>query len=215
MDQWKRIIRDLTQRGMTDPEDRLPAVAGIAQVLQSFWGDDETYVVGMWKSQLIFYLTWRVLESNRPRSATYRAPTWSWAALDNSIKFIPFDTAKAEVVETQIIPRSSNNPFGSAQSGHLVLRGRIVDNRELCVDIDVRLIFDTPADSACLDNSCYSLFLIGTEDTARAVGLILTACEDGEGYRRAGLFQIVDQDRKLAKRSWEVPNAKLRNVMIY
>ena len=216
-EQWKRIVRDLTDRSITDPEDRLPAVGGIAQILQKFWGDDDKYVVGMWQANLIQYLTWLVRDNTRPRPKTYRAPSWSWAAVDSPIKFVYFDEPKAEVMECHIEPQSALNSFGSAKSGHLVLLGEVVESSaltsELRVKMDVKFSYDTIGDLEEAEGSSFCLLLLGFEEVSRAVGLILLPLEDGGKYVRKGIFQLYN-DGSQSSRFWLYRNAKSRTVTI-
>jgi hypothetical protein len=81
---WQSIVENYTSRQLTLPEDRLPALAGIARQLEKTWGD--TYVAGLWREQLLEQLLWT--SNYKPHSiGAYRAPSWSWAAVDGRITF--------------------------------------------------------------------------------------------------------------------------------
>lgn len=74
---WKKLVEQFSRREITKPEDRLPALAGIASELSIFWDDE--YLAGTWKKCLQKCLVW----SRAPRCAPYfspstTAPSWSW-----------------------------------------------------------------------------------------------------------------------------------------
>lgn len=80
-EQWYKLIVIYTRLALTNPTDKLAAVAGIAQQVQLRTGD--TYLAGLWKSNIGRGLQWW---SNPPsillRPSTPQAPSWSWAALN-------------------------------------------------------------------------------------------------------------------------------------
>lgn len=67
----------------------------------------------------------------------YRAPSWSWAAVEGGITWTPRasdDTgtrvALAEIVECRVTPENAVlNPFGRVTGGILVLRGTLLPCR--------------------------------------------------------------------------------------
>ena len=87
---WAGIVNTYTKTALTKPQDKLVALSGLARVL-----DVETqcgYVAGLWETDLASQLLWYVEpafnHSDRSFShpATfpdeYRAPSFSWAAID-------------------------------------------------------------------------------------------------------------------------------------
>ena len=79
--QWYRVIEIYAHLRLTERTDRLPALAGVAQQFQSRTRD--TYLSGIWKSELLRGLHWSYLPPGTMiRPAIPRAPSWSWAALD-------------------------------------------------------------------------------------------------------------------------------------
>lgn len=82
---WSRIVQDYTSRRLTNPRDKLPALAGLAKNAQQRSGDK--YYAGLWLSCLPLDLLWcRERYCYLERSSLYRAPSWSWAAVDGQIK---------------------------------------------------------------------------------------------------------------------------------
>lgn len=78
--QWYRVVEIYAQLRLTKHTDRLPALAGVAQQVQSRTHD--TYLSGIWKSELIRGLQWWFdTPGAMVRPSTPCAPSWSWAAL--------------------------------------------------------------------------------------------------------------------------------------
>ncbi|KAE8450422.1 hypothetical protein EG329_006497 [Mollisiaceae sp. DMI_Dod_QoI] len=138
---WTRYVDDapVNTRGWVFQE-RLIALAGIAQMMYDEIKD--IYVAGMWRSCLESQLLWSIhtvyedgrfhCKSERPTS--YRAPTFSWAAVDDphGINYgqISDKGLLIEVIEVDIVPLSEENRFGLLKSGLLKLRG-VVNKIEL------------------------------------------------------------------------------------
>ncbi|KAE9378992.1 hypothetical protein N431DRAFT_525909 [Stipitochalara longipes BDJ] len=77
---------EYTCREMTDVEDKLPALSGLAAEFGRPLDDE--YLAGLWKSTLPYSLLWyQVSERPTSPSSTYRAPLWSWASIDGRIRF--------------------------------------------------------------------------------------------------------------------------------
>jgi hypothetical protein len=126
---WETIILDYTARYITHENDKLPALSGIAKMIQSRTGDQ--YLSGLWRNNILRQLCWRTgpfflkyIDFEKPKD--YRAPSWSWASIDGNISF-PSDIAKfkAAFVDCTVQPLFANDPFGQVKSGTLVLEGRL------------------------------------------------------------------------------------------
>jgi hypothetical protein len=123
---WHFAVEDYTRRSLTNPEDKLVAFGGVAKAFQS--GGD--YLAGLWRDTLLSDLLWQKyadMDMERPKG--YRAPSWSWAAVDGSVmpgKF--FDGALragkplAEIVQCEVDLKYIEHPFGEVTGGILVLR---------------------------------------------------------------------------------------------
>ena len=126
---WERIIRDYTARSVTHENDKLPALSGIAKMIQSRTGDQ--YLSGLWRNDILQQLCWRTNYTNlkfinfqKPKD--YRAPSWSWASIDGNISFrSDIRLFEAAFVDCTVQPLFANDPFGQVKSGTLVLEGRL------------------------------------------------------------------------------------------
>lgn len=118
------IITDYSSRELSHESDRLPAISGIAHERQRVRGGH--YVAGLWEEDLPQALCWtkRCVTGQCSKSVDYRAPSWSWAAVDGQIwTTIANDSA----VEADIIHVSTKlkglDPMGEVLGGILVIRG--------------------------------------------------------------------------------------------
>ena len=79
---WHLIVNYYARRAMTDPEDRLNAIAGVAEVVGQLLNDE--YMFGIWKSSAVDFLGWSTWS---PTRRSPRAPSWSWASVDSPVGF--------------------------------------------------------------------------------------------------------------------------------
>ncbi|KAG6357392.1 hypothetical protein INS49_013269 [Diaporthe citri] len=90
---WELTLELYTTRNLTNPHDKLPALAAIAQKHSQSTGAE--YLAGLWKPTFRQDLLWKhhpglpligVSDAGNPmRNNEYRAPSWSWAAVDGVI----------------------------------------------------------------------------------------------------------------------------------
>ncbi|KAH9853355.1 heterokaryon incompatibility protein-domain-containing protein [Lenzites betulinus] len=122
---WNNIVLEYTRRSMTDPSDKLVACAAIAEAFHRVLDSD--YLAGLWRHSLLTDLVWYV-RGTQPRPAAYRAPSWSWAAVDDELEMINFshETAFAEVVRCDVSLKEDSIPFGEVTGGSLVLRAQLL-----------------------------------------------------------------------------------------
>ncbi|GKT66334.1 heterokaryon incompatibility protein [Colletotrichum tofieldiae] len=81
--QWCQLLGQYTGCALTKPDDRLIAMAGIAQLYQQHTQDQ--YIAGLWKSRLLEGLDWVVVDPVARPANSSRAPSWSWAAVDSAV----------------------------------------------------------------------------------------------------------------------------------
>ena len=88
---------------------------------------EDTYLAGLWRQNLINELAWRTtLGTNLP--VGYRAPSWSWAALESPIAWRRLDFSsdhRARVVEVGC-STTDNDPTGEVIAGYLILEGPMI-----------------------------------------------------------------------------------------
>lgn len=129
---WERIIERYSQRLLTIPQDKLPAISGLAKLFQTTLNAAPSdYLAGLWKIDLPMSLLWHVTGFSLPsRPEQWRAPTWSWASLDSGIGFFneryQFSLeSHIEVVNCFCSP-SSVDPLGRVKDGMIKILGNLV-----------------------------------------------------------------------------------------
>lgn len=105
---WMVLVEDYSDRSLTQGMDKLTALSGLARMIcdtpittreqrssTSFTPRREVcttvdnYVAGLWRKHFVHDLTWRTIKPRllAEKSQLYRAPSWSWASIDGSIRF--------------------------------------------------------------------------------------------------------------------------------
>jgi hypothetical protein len=87
---WQQIVHSYTRRNLSKDTDKLMAIMGIAKYTGDIMND--TFLVGLWRSQLWRDLLWSTdLEGGkyalRPRLNTITFPSWSWASVDGPVSY--------------------------------------------------------------------------------------------------------------------------------
>jgi hypothetical protein len=135
MPRWYRLFENYCTRLLTFESDRLAAIAGLAKEFQR--QTTISYKAGIWLDHC--GLLWAV--NGRGRMPTkYKAPSWSWAALDTNfylgLDINPYfqvyaqtswiedkeDDFEAEILSCDV-QTVNGDPFGEVISGQLRLRG--------------------------------------------------------------------------------------------
>ncbi|PMD31506.1 HET-domain-containing protein [Hyaloscypha variabilis F] len=130
--QWHDIVTEYTSLSMTLISDRLPAILGLAQEIQSH--RDGRYIAGLWEDSLISDLAWAVsqygVEKSRPFKSVTLAPSWSWASIGTGC-FYSGSISSTEGLErpSQLLsiqyPDPSNFPTDPKALGCITLRGKL------------------------------------------------------------------------------------------
>lgn len=89
---WYQILEEHSNRDLSYPADRLPALAGIAREYYSYFPGD--YLAGLWAAQLPANLMWSprpglrkgtALHSSNLSGTHHKLPSWSWAVYDGFV----------------------------------------------------------------------------------------------------------------------------------
>lgn len=227
LEKWKNAVNLYSSGNLTYESDKLVAIAGIARYMHSFWPDPTTrYLAGLWSHNLVFSLAWRrsSLAPFPSRPERYRAPTWSWAAVNGEIEFcgdlyVSKDRSLASIIEEQTYP--TGDPFGAVEGGYISIKGPI------CAAIakgphkeagDVLYLESTKTDivvnSLWLDHGSYEVhgsddldrfYLLGLisrsliEPFSQIKGLVLLPSKDQRGqYSRIGLFDVMFKQHNIS-----------------
>ena len=124
---WQRIVERYSKTSLSQAKDKLIAMAGIAELMSHHIGG--RYVAGLWEEYLASQLLWRVetvyqhdkfqYPGRRPKQ--YRAPSFSWAAIDAPQGVRCCETKKQDVllitVENVAVEHQGTNRFGQVKEG--------------------------------------------------------------------------------------------------
>jgi hypothetical protein len=145
---WYHAIRIYPRRKMSFPEDKLSAIAGLAAEYSSLSGDK--YFAGLWRGKLLrdlMWSTWPDLHLMKPEN--WRAPTWSWASIDNNITFDRppgIDaTPLAEISKVECTLRHETFQFGEVKDGLLEINGPVIPMDSEIVSKYMRQEYAVPA----------------------------------------------------------------------
>ena len=213
---WSYIVRDYVSRQLTFSKDKLPALSGLARYT-SHTRPGDAYLAGLWKSELPSNLLWSIIKGVRP--STYRAPSWSLAALDGEITVFgyeyTFTRVYCEVLNASTI-LSGSNLFGQVSAGMITLRGplkerwRILDEQSLNGDPNVQYLYKHNRHLERSDNTFrlrVGLCELDIFDSAQKLGepvatwclrvtnlegLALQQMPNG-GFHRIGIFGLDDE----------------------
>lgn len=148
---WHYFITQYTQRIITRSKDKLLAFGGIAEHFHQLWtrlGVETQYAAGVWTHQLVTDLLWeRYAHDERGVQSLpylFRAPSWSWAAIDNSVVFElseekAYFSVQCGIEKCEVGLKERSYPYGEVTTGMLVLRNCwILDGFSWKCDYDLR-----------------------------------------------------------------------------
>ncbi|KAH8807658.1 heterokaryon incompatibility protein-domain-containing protein [Xylogone sp. PMI_703] len=141
---WYSAVQQYSHRRLSHPEDKLPALAGIAAEWKRIKPEDE-YFAGLWKSDIFKGLAWfpnsgqhsirrRLPESHAawpPTSPFKGIPSWSWAAFDGAVAHFGeywfkkhcHDSNGSLHLHSVSTTTVGQNPFGCVSGGEITLSG--------------------------------------------------------------------------------------------
>ncbi|SCO22620.1 uncharacterized protein FFE2_15391 [Fusarium fujikuroi] len=157
---WEQVVHAYTSRQLTNPADKLPALSGLAQQRKQVRGG--VYLAGLWQDSLLHDLCWyHVSNYNMATSGGvgyrppyYRAPSWSWAAVDtdsgcswwwtgpiglHSILLSKEPKQACAIVQVSCEP-ATTDPTGEVQSGFLDIKTSLA-SAEICRDPEERVLW--------------------------------------------------------------------------
>lgn len=89
---WMLTVESYSYRSLTGEKDKLPAIAGMASIIQGLTGSD--YVAGLWQDNMVMSLTCRFrilgfegLETLPCALEGHVAPTVSWASFSGGLNY--------------------------------------------------------------------------------------------------------------------------------
>ncbi|KAK0130468.1 hypothetical protein ONS96_000987 [Cadophora gregata f. sp. sojae] len=207
---WKGIVQDYSECRLTKITDKLVAISGLAQAIQS--DISCRYVAGLWMTRIENQLCWCGVDLCKQRPDCYTAPTWSWASIDGPIQWTYMhrkrDPTHIKVLDVVVGYLAEGNAHGAVLSGTLSLHCEILLRVEILKkgleshyhwtvsmgdrEIECILSPDTVEDemTVCIGTQ---LYLAPVEVNGNQFqGLIFTPTGIVTGqYRRIGWFRVI------------------------
>ncbi|KAH3970438.1 hypothetical protein HBI81_020610 [Parastagonospora nodorum] len=123
---WHNTLQLYCKRNLPRAGDKLPALSNIARHIAS--QSNDTYVAGLWRSNLIEGLTWQATGYAKGRTSepsAYRAPSWSWASIDGpfgtfSVKADDFSEV-AEILDCHVTLKT-DDVYGEVSDAWIKMR---------------------------------------------------------------------------------------------
>jgi hypothetical protein len=131
---WKMIVEGYTTRALSNPQDRLAALSGVAARYQAAQSNRDEYIGGMWRHNLLDLLLWYVpkpgdFQYQSARHRAYLAPSWSWASVNGPVVYYHRGfgaSPEAKLLKCQVrYELASANPYGPVKDARLTLTMRI------------------------------------------------------------------------------------------
>ncbi|OTB03586.1 hypothetical protein M426DRAFT_12307 [Hypoxylon sp. CI-4A] len=85
---WQLFLTEYSQRNLTVPTDKLPAIQSVAAEITAVTGSQYIPYAGMWLNNLRSELLWHTSAfGSIYRPPGWRAPSWSWASVEGNLIF--------------------------------------------------------------------------------------------------------------------------------
>jgi len=97
---WSRLVEDYTYRAFTFLQDRLVALARLAEKHKH--RTEDKYLAGLWRSDLPRALLWQEQPPLSTRPAMYVAPSWSWASMDDGQRGVNWDQTLIKLEQIKV-----------------------------------------------------------------------------------------------------------------
>ena len=187
-DSWLKLVEEFTRRSLTEPEDRLNAINGIALEIAS-QSNLRGYAFGLQEFMFVPQLCWHVEKQENVMQKAGRAPTWSWASMNSAIVYPAWRELQ--------IKAKLESPV-SSDSRQIKLRGRVLREWD-AIKIKSDIWLDTTRDFSKTSLEVV-LFLLCRNIKAPSWGwqymsLMLAgeACDGKDTlYQRIGLVRFTD-----------------------
>lgn len=128
LERWYTCLDEFSSRKLSYQSDKLPAVAGLAKSMRNRAPQLGIYYAGIWKADFVRGLLWRARKLGcLSQPSSYRAPSWSWAALDGEIthdwpNLKHFDPTWWPAIEGINVRCNGQSSYGEIQSAWLRLK---------------------------------------------------------------------------------------------
>ncbi|KAJ8118013.1 hypothetical protein ONZ43_g4078 [Nemania bipapillata] len=139
IDYWEAFLKEFTNRNITNPKDRLAAVAGAAKHIHTTLQrteDPMEYLAGLWLDakleRFCSHLLWMCdepassfdeMKNDLLNEERYCAPSWSWASRDKGVDFRWKTVPRFKVMWKDLQPACSDAMVVVKSGSSIVLQG--------------------------------------------------------------------------------------------
>ncbi|KAF8865757.1 HET-domain-containing protein [Acephala macrosclerotiorum] len=125
---WESVLGTYNSLQFTFTSDKLVAISGIAKRFEKSL--QYNYVAGLWRGALPRLLPWSTTDILIDRPKQYRAPSWSWAALDGGIMtkgvgqyYVYLPHPRDVVLLDVYVENAGSDEFGPVKDAWMSVRG--------------------------------------------------------------------------------------------
>jgi hypothetical protein len=118
---WTKIVEEYSGRSLRIPEDKLPAISGLATKFGSATGF--VYIAGLWKETLMYDLSWQRDSDLRKVPSTWLGPSFSWVSFQGAVsyRFARHSYSGTRIHHTEVVEvhyeTMGHGPYGRAAYG--------------------------------------------------------------------------------------------------
>ncbi len=197
---WQDMLLDYGSRSLTNPNDKLAAIAAIAEYLFDHYGHIlGKYCAGHWRNFLMYGLGWSVgWGSAKPAPQPPRGPSWSFAAVEgawyNGRGSMLDSQGDIEVLDCTTVPKYPSLPFGPVISGQLTLKGPLLSSLFWGpdgYDSDTLYLYSSPTDATQLGRA-YPDTIENCPLSPIAVHLLLVTPKNKDSPKALVLLHVKD-----------------------
>jgi hypothetical protein len=126
---WLKTVENYSQRSLTRVSDKLPAISGVADIIQRITGSD--YIAGLWLNDIYLGLLWRRAPGRLPQMNTV-VPSFSWASINGEVDYSCFRNGKQPFqpvcsVQPCNTKATSTSTLECIDAKELVIQGPLVE----------------------------------------------------------------------------------------
>lgn len=163
---WRLLVENYTRCDLTKASDKLIALTGVANYYRRLLLGDNPYLAGLWQKTLVEDLPWMYADTTGGcRVKEYRAPSWSWAAIDGLVMYFSMKPKeydrRVEVIDIRTDLVDPENGTGGVRNGIAILIGKLTEacwERNLLRprEVELQLPGDGDGGYECLTGIVYS-----------------------------------------------------------
>jgi hypothetical protein len=150
---WTDVVAEYFPLAITDDADKLPALSGIAQHVQTH-NNPGQYIAGLWERDIVSQLSWHKIPGPDFSRGNSNVPSFSWAGWKATRKdalwwpeVSRFNLSMSAFVSADV-RLATSNPFGNVSSCCLTLNGPLMSGSNLATMIEesARKVHQMPCD---------------------------------------------------------------------